>query len=82
MRHKKRQEISRSQAVNLERRLSLDSFPGQHAFSKANDSERWLWCVIDLILDMPKLALMSLLRSVRRRIGERRARSCRTSTKA
>jgi hypothetical protein len=74
--HKKSQQISRSQAINLEPRLSLDSFDGQHAISKANDSERWLWCVIDLLIDMPKLAFASLIRSVRRRIGERRARSC------
>ena len=80
--NKKRQGVARSRAINLEPQLSLDSFRGQHAISKTDDSEHWLWCVIDLIIDMPKLALISLMRSIRRRISERRRGHDKANTKA
>src|SRR5438045_1522463 len=65
MRSKKDQQISEAQSVaNIDSRLSLDVVGRERALTQAEDSESLIWIVLDLVIDFPKLALMSLLTSV------------------
>jgi hypothetical protein len=66
MRREKHQQISKSGSLrDIESCLLLDSVSGECAIASAEDSESWVWVVLDLVIDFPKLALMSLLTSVR-----------------
>jgi hypothetical protein len=51
--------------LNIDSRLSFDFVGHERALTQAEDSESLVWIVLDLVIDFPKLALMSLLTSVR-----------------
>jgi hypothetical protein len=58
MRGKKLQQISEAQSLaNIDSRLSLDFVGRERALRQAEDSESWVWIILDLVIDFPKLAL-------------------------
>jgi hypothetical protein len=66
MRGKKHQQISEAQSLaNIDSLLSFDFVGRERALTQAEDSESLVWIVLDLVIDFPKLALMSLLTSIR-----------------
>jgi hypothetical protein len=65
MRREKHQQISKPGSLrDIESCLLLDSVSGEWAIASAEDSESWVWVVLDLVIDFPKLALTSLLTSI------------------
>ena len=76
MRSEKHPQIFEAQTLtNIEPRLSLDLVGHEHALPKAEDSESWVWIVLDLVFDFPKLVLMSLLTSIRCWLRKRKVTS-------
>jgi hypothetical protein len=65
MRREKHQQISKPESLrDIESRFLLDSVGGECVIAGAEDSESWVWVVLDLVIDFPKLAFMSLLTSI------------------
>jgi hypothetical protein len=65
MRDEKHQRISEPGSLrDIELCLALDSVGGERAIAKVEDSESWIWVALDLVIDFPKLAFMSLLTSI------------------
>jgi hypothetical protein len=78
MRGKKHQQISEAQSLaNIDSRLSLDFVGYERVLTQAEDSESWIWIVLDLVIDLPKFALMSLLTSVLCWLGRKNNITCR-----
>jgi hypothetical protein len=76
MRSEKHQQISEAQALrNIESRLSLDFVGYERALTNAEGSESCVWAILDLVIDFPKLVLMSLSTSVRAWLRERKITS-------
>ena len=77
MRSQKHPQICEPQALmDIESRLVLDSVGCECALTKTADSESWVWIVLDLIIDSPKLALMSLLTSIAAGFGREGQHHC------
>ena len=76
MRSEKHPQVFEAQTLtNIEPRLSLDLVGHERALTEAEDSESWVWIVLDLIFDFPKLVLMPLLTSTRRWLRKRKVTS-------
>jgi hypothetical protein len=58
-------DIEAQALTNIEPRRLLDLVGRERAITKAEDSESWVWIVLDIVFDFPKLVLMSLSTSIR-----------------